>query len=113
MTRVTFYRRPDGLCVGYRAQGHANFGEYGSDIVCAAVSALTQATYLGISEVISAKAQMKSESGLFSVMLDEDQSAQLLEKAQLLLDTLEKALYSISGDPAYGGSVRVDIRERR
>ena len=53
-TAVTFYRRPDGTLVGYRAEGHTGYAESGSDIVCAAVSALTQATLNGLKEVLGA-----------------------------------------------------------
>ncbi len=33
---------------GFICEGHANHAEYGKDIVCSAVSALTQATLLGL-----------------------------------------------------------------
>ena len=44
---VTFFRRADGTLIGYRAQGHTGYAEAGQDIVCAAVSALTQSTLNG------------------------------------------------------------------
>ena len=37
MTTVTFLRK-GGLFVGVTAEGHADYAEHGSDIVCAAVS---------------------------------------------------------------------------
>ena len=38
----------DGECTGFSAQGHAGYAPTGQDIVCAAVSALTQGTISAI-----------------------------------------------------------------
>jgi uncharacterized protein YsxB (DUF464 family) len=35
------------MITGYKVSGHAGYSEEGSDIVCSAVSALTQAPLLG------------------------------------------------------------------
>ena len=40
MIQVTIYKNADNLITGYKLSGHADYSEYGSDIVCAAVSAL-------------------------------------------------------------------------
>lgn len=39
MIKITFYTKKDQY-VGFAVSGHAMYGEYGEDIVCAAVSAL-------------------------------------------------------------------------
>lgn len=40
MTKVVFYRQ-NGVFYGFREVGHAGYGEFGSDIVCSALSAMT------------------------------------------------------------------------
>ena len=40
--------------LGFSAKGHAGYADAGEDIVCAAISALTQATEYGLTEVIHA-----------------------------------------------------------
>ena len=40
MTKVTFYQNSDNRCIGFEVWDHAEFAEQGSDIVCAAISAL-------------------------------------------------------------------------
>jgi uncharacterized protein YsxB (DUF464 family) len=40
MIKVTVFRNADNLITGFRMSGHADYAEKGSDIVCAAVSAL-------------------------------------------------------------------------
>ena len=49
---VSIHPRPvfkdkQGMIVGYKVSGHAGYSEEGSDIICSAVSALTQAPLLG------------------------------------------------------------------
>ena len=51
MTHVTLIRDRSGL-VGFEAKGHTGYADEGSDIVCSAVSALTQTAALGINEVL-------------------------------------------------------------
>ena len=41
MTKITFFKKK-GLYYGFRAEGHADFAARGEDIVCAAISILTQ-----------------------------------------------------------------------
>lgn len=48
MLEVTFYRDSEDRLSSVFARGHADFAEYGQDIVCAAVSAILQALRLGL-----------------------------------------------------------------
>ena len=68
MTKVVFYLNEKGDISGFEASGHAGYGVSGSDIVCAAISALTQATAGGLSEVVKAPIQtrMDEDTGYFS-----------------------------------------------
>ena len=54
MTTVTVFRRPDGALSGFDCRGHALYADAGEDIVCAAVSALTQGTLNGLLNVLKA-----------------------------------------------------------
>jgi len=45
---VTFYRDAEDRLSAVFARGHADFDEYGQDIVCAAVSAILQALRVGL-----------------------------------------------------------------
>lgn len=40
MTKVTFYRQ-NGVCYGFKEEGHAGLDEYGQDILCSALSSMT------------------------------------------------------------------------
>ena len=40
MINVSIYKNAENLITGFRMAGHADYSEYGSDVVCSAVSAL-------------------------------------------------------------------------
>ncbi|NLK29183.1 MAG: ribosomal-processing cysteine protease Prp [Clostridiales bacterium] len=40
MIKVSIHKNADNLITGFTLSGHADYAEYGSDVVCAAVSAL-------------------------------------------------------------------------
>lgn len=54
MTKVVFFRR-EGRLIGFEAKGHSGFAEEGSDIVCAAVSAVTQTLAIQAENVLEMK----------------------------------------------------------
>ncbi|MBQ3080545.1 MAG: ribosomal-processing cysteine protease Prp [Clostridia bacterium] len=113
MTKVVFITLEDGRLWGFEASGHAGYGEYGTDIVCAAISALTQSTVGGITEVIGAKVhhRMDEKTGYLQMTLSNETDEETVEKAQILLKTLKMALTEISKD--YPGTIRIINRERR
>ena len=41
MTTLTFYKKSD-MFVGFECSGHTEYAEYGSDILCASISTVTQ-----------------------------------------------------------------------
>ena len=113
MTRVTFFEREDGCPIGFEASGHSGYGEYGSDIVCAAISALTQAASQGIAEVAGAPVSsgMDEDTGYLSCVIQSGANDKQIHDAGILLQTLKLALTAISND--YPGTIRIIIRERR
>ena len=110
---VTFYRRSDGKLVGYRAEGHTGYAEAGEDIVCAAVSALTQTTLNGLREVLKAPVMFKIDdrSAFLEARLTPEATENQLQQAQLLLETLLQGLQAI--ERSYPRNVRIFFEERR
>lgn len=112
MTRVRIIMR-QGRCVGFTANGHSGYAEHGQDIVCAAVSALTQTCELGLSEVVGVEPVVArdDERGAYAVRLPRDVSRVQLRRAQLLFRTMYIGLKSI--EAAYPDCVRVNANDRR
>ncbi|HVN69174.1 MAG TPA: ribosomal-processing cysteine protease Prp [Candidatus Binatia bacterium] len=63
MLEVTFYRDGEDRLSGLFARGHADFGDHGEDIVCAAVSAILQAADLGLKEHARAALESRKSPG--------------------------------------------------
>ena len=110
---VTFFRRRDGALTGYRAEGHAGYAEAGKDIVCAAVSALTQTTLNGLKNVLKAPVMfdIDDEAAILEARLTPEASEAQVRQAQLLLQTLLEGLQAI--ERSYPRNVRIFFEERR
>lgn len=109
MIAVTMLRKQGALC-GFTCSGHADYDEAGRDIVCSAVSALTQTCILGLTDVIKIKAGVTiDEADGITCILDRDAPKELKQKAELLLETLETGLRSIK--KAYPKNLKMIDRE--
>ena len=110
---VTFFRRQDGALTGYRAEGHAGYAEAGEDIVCAAVSALTQSTLNGLQSVLKAPVmfEIDDEAAILAARLSPEATEAQVKQAQLLLETLLEGLRAI--ERSYPRNVRIFFEERR
>ncbi len=113
MTTVTVFRGPDGTLSGFDCRGHADYAGAGEDIVCAAVSALTQGTLNGLINVLEAPVayEIDEKDGVLTAALGDVPESEAARGAQLLLKTLVSALQMIEAD--YARHVRVIFKERR
>ena len=69
MTKIEILRK-NGRIISYKAVGHAEYDEYGSDIVCAALSTALQFPLAGFQDVLEIYPRFEiSSEGLLSVEL--------------------------------------------
>jgi uncharacterized protein YsxB (DUF464 family) len=61
MIKVSVYKNAENLITGFTLSGHADYSEYGSDIVCAAVSALVINTINSIENFTSDKFRIEQD----------------------------------------------------
>ncbi len=97
MTEITVYSK-NGALVGFEAAGHTGYAEHGEDIVCAAVSAITQTAVIGIKELVKAPCALEVMDGGLCLMLDRSVRGEQLKKAELILETMLMGLRSIEND---------------
>ena len=89
MTRCEFFTEGDRI-TGFSVSGHSGYSEAGSDIVCAAVSAVVSMAEATINDVCGAKAKVrvKDESARITLMLptscDEEDSVQAVLAGMML-----------------------------
>ncbi len=109
MVKVGFVRS-EGKVVSFKIKGHAMPKETESDVdlICAAISAISQTTVIGIEEVLKIKAKYDLEDGFLNLNL-EDQSLEDIERCQVLLETMILGLKSI--EITYGEYINVKVKE--
>ena len=89
MTRCEFFSE-NGRVTGFAISGHSGYAEHGSDIVCAAVSAVVTMAEATINDVCGAKAKVrvKDEDARITLMLpascDEEETIQAVLSGMLV-----------------------------
>jgi uncharacterized protein YsxB (DUF464 family) len=71
MVTITFYKDRAERYSMLRAHGHTGWSQAGSDIVCAAVSAILQAARLGLEEVAHVQLSVTQHDGTMLLGWDE------------------------------------------
>jgi uncharacterized protein YsxB (DUF464 family) len=61
MINVSIYKNAENLITGFKLSGHADYAEHGSDVVCAAVSALVINTINSIENFTSDQFQLEQD----------------------------------------------------
>ena len=74
---IVITRTPNSITVC----GHANYAEHGKDIVCSAVSTLTQTLIASLEELTKDALSYKAEAGNVNIVFEKD----LSEDAHLLI----------------------------
>ena len=89
MTRCEFFTEDDRI-TGFSVSGHSGYAEAGSDIVCAAISAIVTMAEATINEVCGAKAKVrvKDDQARITLMLpascDEEDTVQAVLSGMML-----------------------------
>lgn len=104
MITVEVFRGADGYVLGFRARGHAGYGEHGEDIVCAAVSAISQTAVLGLLSHLELAVRVKQEAGFLECLLVGDERSRG-PAAQSVLETMVLGLQEV--ERQYPDRVRV------
>lgn len=87
MIRVAVERH-QGAIEAFRVSGHAGFAAAGSDIVCAAASAVAQTALAGLEERLGLTPHVEIESGDLFCRLPKDLAPGTQKRAQDLLETM-------------------------
>lgn len=95
MIRVAVQRQ-SGQVIGFQLSGHADAGEHGQDLVCAAVSAITQTAILGLTDVMKLKvAYSVEQDGEAICILPKDMQEDEKSGAALIIETMLAGLRSV------------------
>ncbi len=93
MTKVIFNRK-NGKIIRFVISGHTGKAEYGKDVLCAAISSVSQNALVGITEILNIKPEiLKIDDGYLEFELQKQDYNN--EFAQLLLESCLKSLKEI------------------
>ncbi|HZJ98614.1 MAG TPA: ribosomal-processing cysteine protease Prp [Tissierellaceae bacterium] len=92
MIYVKLYKNNKGYFHKYTIEGHANYAEYGKDVVCAGVSALGQSVLLTL-ESLSKTMEYEIYNGWLSVSVTDVEE----KETQTLFKLLEIGVKAIEG----------------
>ena len=101
MTHIDVKRNVEGHIVECHFRGHAKAGPYGEDIVCAAISMLSQTSLLGLPEVAKQSMEYRIEDGELDILLSEP----ITERGQTILETMLLGIKNVANQ--YSDFVRV------
>lgn len=109
MIRLTTFKNKENY-VGFRIEGHARYSKHGSDIVCAAVSILSQTCVNAIESILHMDIDFEEEEkrGMVKLMLT-DFNAEGAKEASLLIESMELGIKGVS--ELYPKYVKVNSRE--
>jgi len=88
MVKVKVKRSKDNHLISVEVSGHALSAPCGSDIVCAAVSVLTQTVIFALDDLLNIKPPLKMEEGYLFLSVPSDIENDKKEKLHLLLETM-------------------------
>lgn len=93
MTKINIFKNKDGSIVKYVVDGHTGYDSAGKDILCAAVSILTQTALNALNEVCGIDEELidytvEDEQGYLDVCLPDGLSNGQREKADIVLQTM-------------------------
>lgn len=107
MTNITIKVKNEKI-VSFEVSGHTGYDDAGKDILCAAISSITQSACLGIAKVLKINAQIKKndKQGYLKLSLPNDISNEMLDKAQIILNTMKISLQDLLFD--YGDYIKLE-----
>ena len=93
MTRITLFHDEAGRLTGFECKGHAGYAQAGSDIVCAAVSALSITCCNSLQSIAGIEPQITEKDGVLSVHVA---PAQQSHDVQVILGVFEQGIGDIA-----------------
>lgn len=98
----------DNRIISFIIEGHVGFAPEGQDIYCAGVSAVAQTAVIGLLKELTLEPKYKVEKGLLKCELPCSLEKEEMEKAQIILSTMEAGLLAMQA--AYPEKIKVNIR---
>lgn len=109
MIKIVFYVQGSNY-VGLNCTGHANYADYGSDIVCASISTLAGSLCLGLKKVLNLKVDYKvnEKDAKLELRLPKGMSDSDMQQAQILFKTTYLSMEDICN--GYPENIKMEVK---
>lgn len=107
MIKITFFKNKEFL-IGFEISGHSEYAERGRDIVCAAVSSMTQMAVVGLENILKLRTNIRKDEKKGYLICKISTSGDIL-KAQDILNTLKISLEDVAKD--YKKYVNMEVKD--
>ncbi len=108
MTQIILLKSRQGF-EGFEVRGHCGYADAGYDIVCSAVSALTQTTAMALQKLLHLQIALEIEDGEMCCILPAQTDDGIYRQAQLLFETMILGLRDIA--QSYGDYINISERK--
>ena len=105
MITISLFKDQNHKVKGFTVEGHAGYGEYGTDIVCAAVTTVAMTTVNGLTDVVKISLTPEVREGYLSCYLPEKLSDTERREADVLLESMVLTLQNLVSQ--YGEYIRL------
>ena len=106
MITINIKRNEKNEIIKFSLEGHAGFAKSGNDIVCAAVSAITNMIIMGFEKLNITPEFEKNDGGYLIFELPDNLNKEQMDKIQFLLDCMKEEFMDIQKN--YKKNVKVN-----
>ena len=96
MIEIKIFRDEQSI-LGFSACGHSDFSARGSDIVCSAISALSQTAILALNQVAGVVPEWEKKDGLLECRVPADVEQERFVTCQVIFKTILTGIENIAG----------------
>lgn len=104
MTKICIYRKKKDI-VKFIVEDHAEYGELGTDTLCAAISTISMATLNGLTDVVKIPVGYEVRDAYIECVLSDDLSEQDRLSANILLETFYMSVKNL--EEQYGEYITI------
>ena len=94
MTHIKFCKKQEHF-ISLEVTGHTDYDKSGQDILCSAISSISQSLALGILKVLELKAKYKTKDGMLKLELPHNLTDQQLKETDILFKTAYLSLQDL------------------
>lgn len=110
MTNIKIFTKNKNI-VAFEISGHTGYNDSGKDILCAAISSISQSACLGITKVLKVNAiiSRNDKKGYLKLSLPKNLSNDKMEQVQIILKTMQISLDDLLFD--YSDYINMEVQD--